>query len=59
VILLKTNLETKAQAHVVLFSTDMEKKLPQKPDAILLTDILQQIARVDANHSVFQPYAVP
>ena len=145
VILLKTNLETKAQAHVVLFSTDLElayakiiqfyrlrfqiefnfrdckqywgledfinvketavtnaaklaffmvnfsyallqpfrrtcpeysvldlkshfrgcryaaeiiKMLVQKPDAILLADIFQQIARLGAIHLVFQPSAV-
>jgi putative transposase len=145
VILLKTNLETKAQAHVVLFSTDLElayakiiqfyrlrfqiefnfrdckqywgledfmnvkeaavtnaanlaffmvnfsyallqpfrqtcpdysvldlkshfrgcryaaetiKMLAQKPDAILLADIFQQIARLGAIHPVFQPSAV-
>jgi len=146
VILLKTNLETKAQAHVVLFSTDLElayakiiqfyrlrfqiefnfrdckqywgledfmnvkeipvtnaanlaffmvnfsyallqpfrqtcpdfsvldlkshfrgcryaaetiKMLVQKPDAILLADIFQQIARLGAIHPVFQPSPVP
>jgi hypothetical protein len=33
--------------------------LPQKPDAILLADIFQQIARLGAIHSVFQPSATP
>ena len=146
VVILKTNLKTKAQAHVVLFSTDLEaaydqiikfyslrfqiefnfrdakqywgledfmniketavtnaanlsffmvnlsyalaepfrehhpdysildlksryrgrryafetiKMLPQKPDAILLANIFQQIARLGAIHSVFQPSATP
>jgi len=31
--------------------------LPQKPDAILLADIFQQIARLSAIHPAFQPYA--
>jgi len=146
VVILKTNLKTKAQAHVVLFSTDLElaydkiikfyslrfqiefnfrdakqywgledfmniketavtnaanlsffmvnlsyallqpfreqhpdysildlksryrgrryafetiKMLREKPDAILLADIFQQIARLGAIHSVFQPSATP
>ena len=29
--------------------------LPQKPDAILLADIIQQIARLGAIHPIFQP----
>lgn len=146
VVLLKTNLETQAQAHVILFSTDLElvydklikfyslrfqiefnfrdakqywgledfmnvkevavtnaanlsffmvnfsyallqlfrenhpdfrildlkshfrgyryvaetiKMLPKKPDAILLADIFQQIARLGAIHPVFQPVFIP
>jgi hypothetical protein len=146
VVILKTNLKTKAQAHVVLFSTDLEaaydkivkfyslrfqiefnfrdakqywgledfmniketavtnaanlsffmvnlsyallqpfreqhpdysildlksryrgrryafetiKMLREKPDAILLADIFQQIARLGAIHSVFLPSAAP
>jgi putative transposase len=146
VILLKTNLDTQAQAHVILFSTDLElayekiirfyslrfqiefdfrdakqywgledfmniketavtnaanlslfmvnlsrallqpfrqnqpeygildlkshyrgyryvretiKMLPQKPDAILLADIFQQIASLGAVHPTFQPSAEP
>jgi hypothetical protein len=35
------------------------KMLPQKPDAILLADIFQQIARLGAIHSVSQPSATP
>jgi hypothetical protein len=33
--------------------------LPQKPDAILLSDIFLQIARLGAIHTVFQPSASP
>jgi hypothetical protein len=33
--------------------------LPQKPDAILLADIFQKIARLGAIHPVFQPSASP
>ena len=35
------------------------KMLPEKPDAILLADIFQQIARLGAIHSVFHPSAAP
>jgi hypothetical protein len=34
-------------------------KVLQKPDAILLADIFQQIARLGAIHPVFQPSASP
>ncbi len=118
-IVLKTNLSTKAQAHVILFSTDLElsyekimdyyalrfqiefnfrdakqywglddfmnvkdvavtnpefsildlkshyrgyryvsatiKLLPQKPDAILLAEIFEQIARLGMVHPILQP----
>jgi hypothetical protein len=33
--------------------------LPQKPDAILLADIFEQIARLGAIHPAFQPSADP
>jgi hypothetical protein len=33
--------------------------LPQKPDAILLADIFQQIARMGAIHTVSQPSVNP
>jgi hypothetical protein len=33
--------------------------LREKPDAILLADIFQQIARLGAIYSVFQPSADP
>ena len=33
--------------------------LPQKPDAILLADIFQQIARLGAIHPAFQSLASP
>jgi len=32
---------------------------PEKPDAILLADIFQQITRLGAIHPVLQPYASP
>jgi putative transposase len=35
------------------------KMLPEKPDAILLADIFQQIARLGAIHPVLQPSASP
>lgn len=41
------------------YATETIKMLPQKPDAILLADIFQQIARLGAIHSAFQPSAVP
>jgi len=33
--------------------------LPEKPDAILLADIFQQIARLGAIHPLLQPSASP
>ena len=37
------------------YASETIKMLPQKPDAILLADIFQQIARMGAIHSVLQP----
>lgn len=39
------------------YATETIKMLPQKPDAILLAEIFQQIARLGAIHPVFQPSA--
>jgi len=33
--------------------------LPQKPDAILLADIFEQIARLSMIHTVLEPIASP
>jgi putative transposase len=41
------------------YASETIKMLPQKPDAILLSDIFQQIARLGAIHTVFQPPASP
>jgi hypothetical protein len=41
------------------YATETIKMLPQKPDAILLAEIFQQIARLGAIHPVFQPSASP
>ena len=41
------------------YASETIKMLPQKPDAILLSDIFQQIARLGAIHTVFQPSAIP
>jgi putative transposase len=39
------------------YASETIKMLPQKPDAILLADIFQHIARLGAIHPVFQPSA--
>jgi len=41
------------------YATETIKMLPQKPDAILLAEIFQQIARLGAIHPVFRPSASP
>jgi len=41
------------------YACETIKMLREKPDAILLADIFQQIARLGAIHSVFQPSATP
>ena len=41
------------------YASEIINMLPQKPDAILLADIFQQIARLGAIHPVFQPSASP
>jgi len=52
-------LDLKSHYRGYRYATETIKMLPQKPDAILLADIFQQIARLGAIHSVFQPSAVP
>ncbi len=41
------------------YASETIKMLPEKPDAILLADIFQQIARLGAIHPAFQPSANP
>lgn len=52
-------LDLKSHYHGCRYAIETIKMLPQKPDAILLADIFQQIARLGAIHPVFQPSADP
>jgi putative transposase len=52
-------LDLKSHYRGYRYATETIKMLPQKPDAILLADIFQQIARLGAIHSVFQTSASP
>ena len=52
-------LDLKAYFRAAKYFEETIKMLPQKPDAILLADIFQQIARLGAIHPVFQPSADP
>jgi putative transposase len=52
-------LDLKSHYRGCRYAFETIKMLPQKPDAILLADIFQQIARLGAIHSVFQPSAAP
>jgi putative transposase len=52
-------LDLKSHYHGCRYAVETIKMLPQKPDAILLADIFQQIARLGAIHPTFQPSAVP
>jgi putative transposase len=52
-------LDLKSHYRGYRYAFETIKMLPQKPDAILLADIFQQIARLGAIHSVFQPSAAP
>jgi hypothetical protein len=52
-------LDLKSHYRIYRYATETIKMLPQKPDAILLADIFQQIARLGAIHSAFQPSATP
>ena len=46
-------LDLKAHYHGYRYAVETIKMLPEKPDAILLADIFQQIARLGAIHPVF------
>jgi putative transposase len=52
-------LDLKSHYRGYRYATETLKMLPQKPDAILLADIFEQIARLGAIHPVFQPSAEP
>ena len=52
-------LDLKAHCHGYRYATETIKMLPQKPDAILLADIFEQIARLGMIHPVLQPAASP
>ena len=52
-------LDLKSHYRGCRYAFETIKILPEKPDAILLADIFQQIARLGAIHSVFQPSATP
>ena len=52
-------LDLKSHYRGCRYAFETIKMLPEKPDAILLAEIFQQIARLGAIHSVFQPSASP
>ena len=52
-------LDLKSQYRGYRYASETIKMLPQKPDAILMSDIFLQIARLGAIHTVFQPSASP
>ena len=52
-------LDLKSHYRGCRYASETIKMLPQKPDAILLADIFQHIARLGAIHPVFQPSASP
>ena len=52
-------LDLKSHYRGCRYAFETIKMLPQKPDAILIADIFQQIARLGAIHPVFQPSATP
>lgn len=52
-------LDLKSHYRGYRYASETIKMLPQKPDAILLADIFQQIARLGAIHSAFQPSTTP
>lgn len=52
-------LDLKAHYRGCRYVSETIKMLPQKPDAILLADILLQVARLGAIHPVFQPSPTP
>ena len=52
-------LDLKSHYRGYRYASETIKMLPQKPDSILLSDIFQQIARLGAIHTVFQPSSSP
>jgi putative transposase len=52
-------LDLKSHYRGCRYAAETLKMLPEKPDAILLADIFQQIARLGAIHPVFLPSACP
>jgi len=52
-------LDLKSHYRGYRYAIEIMKMLPEKPDAILLADIFQQIARLGAIHPVLQPSASP
>jgi len=52
-------LDLKSHYRGYRYATETIKMLPQKPDAILLADIFQQLARLGAIHPLLQPSASP
>jgi hypothetical protein len=52
-------LDLKSHYRGYRYATETIKMLPEKPDAILLAEIFQQIARLGAIHPVLQPAASP
>jgi putative transposase len=52
-------LDLKSHYRGYRYATETIKMLPEKPDAILLADIFQQVARLGAIHPLLQPSASP
>ena len=52
-------LDLKSQYRGYRYASETINMLPEKPDAILLADIFQQIAQLGAIHPAFQPSASP
>jgi len=52
-------LDLKAHYHGYRYAVETIKMLPQKPDAILLADIFERIARLGMIHTVLEPIASP
>ena len=52
-------LDLKAYYRGYRYASEIIKMLPEKPDAILLADIFQQIARLGSIHPVLQPSDSP
>jgi putative transposase len=52
-------LDLKAHYHGYRYAVETIKMLPEKPDAILLADIFQQIARLGMIHPILEPSICP